>query len=66
MATTSVAHGNAMLLTQAALTFMLLNHDINGLLCIVQVELVVLGFLLLLALLTLVTDVSLIISVHRI
>ena len=54
-----------MLLTQAALTFMLLNHDVDGLLCIVQVELVVLGFLLLLALLTLVTGVSLVVSVRR-
>ena len=44
---------------------MLLNHDIDGLLCIVQVELVVLGFLLLLALLTLVTGVSLVVSVRR-
>ena len=44
---------------------MLLNHDIDGLLGIVQIELVVLGFLLLLALLTVVTGVSLVVSVRR-
>ena len=54
-----------MLLTQAALTFVLLNHDIDGFLGIVQVELVVLGFLLLLALLTLITSVGLVVSVRR-
>ena len=54
-----------MLLAQAALTLVLLNHDIDGLLGIVQVELVVLGFLLLLALLPLITSVSLVVSVRR-
>ena len=54
-----------MLLAQAALALVLLNHDVDGLLGIVQVELVVLGFLLLLALLTLVTGVSLVVSVRR-
>ena len=54
-----------MLLAQAALTLVLLNHDIDGLLGVVQVELVVLGFLLLLALLPLITSVSLVVSVRR-
>ena len=54
-----------MLLAQAALTLVLLNHDIDGLLSVVQVELVVLGFLLLLALLPLITSVSLVVSVRR-
>ena len=54
-----------MLLAQAALTLVLLNHDIDSLLGIVQVELVVLGFLLLLALLPLITSVSLVVSVRR-
>ena len=44
---------------------MLLDHDVDGLLGVVQVELVVLGFLLLLALLTVVTGVSLVVSVRR-
>ena len=45
---------------------MLLNHDVDGLLGVVQVELVVLGFLLLLALLPLITSsVSLVVSVRR-
>ena len=64
-ATTSAAHGDTMLLAQAALTLVLLNHDIDGLLSVVQVELVVLGFLLLLALLPLITSVSLVVSVRR-
>ena len=54
-----------MLLAQTALTLVLLNHDIDGLLGVVQVELVVLGFLLLLALLPLITSVSLVVSVRR-
>ena len=54
-----------MLLAQAALTLVLLNHYIDGLLGVVQVELVVLGFLLLLALLPLITSVSLVVSVRR-
>ena len=44
---------------------MLLNHDVDGLLGIVQVELVVLSFLLLLALLPLITgSVSVVVSVR--
>ena len=45
---------------------MLLNHDVDGLLGIVQVELIVLGFFLLLALLPLITgSVSLVVSIRR-
>ena len=54
-----------MLLTQAALALVLLDHNIDSLLGIVQIELVVLGFLLLLALLPLITSVSLVVSVRR-
>ena len=44
---------------------MLLDHHVDGFLCIIKVELVVLGFLLLLALLPLITSVSLVVSVRR-